>query len=322
MIIRLHVFSGQLLLALVGLHAFSFNSVPQARCRPTLALDMDRRSALTTAGGMLLSQSLLTTLPQEARAEDAVAPITDKVVMDVRISRQDGSFYVRDDLDDKPENNVYYGQLTLGLFGTIAPKTVDLFLSYVNVTFNPSDDNPLPSYARSSFVSLDQGTGLLNGGKIPSLEVTDFGGSTAIKYGGRVFGAPLWVDARQTERISHGTTKGLLTHRTLDVAPTFGITTRTNAELDSTSTVFGQLVLDAKGKEFLSVIEDIPTYSMERPRGDPRQETVMDTVQSSVFNSQKEVFRTVAKSFGDSRLSKVYEGKLMRRVEVTQVKLL
>jgi cyclophilin family peptidyl-prolyl cis-trans isomerase len=279
---------------------------------------LDRRSALASAAAALLVSTPL--LTGAAESPSTLAPITSKVLFDVRISRQDGTFYVRDDLDDSPENKVFYGQLTLGLFGTTVPRTVQEFLNYVDGKFNPMDDNPLPSYSRSSFISLDQSTGLLVGGYIPSLEVADFGGSTAIKYGGRVLPAPLWVDNQQTERFSHNT-KGLLTHRTLDVGPTFGITTRSAQELDDTHTVFGQLILDAAGLEFLKVVEDLPTYSMEAPRGDPRDENALNVLSSAVFNSQREVFRSAAKTFGDGRVSKVFAGKLLRRVEVTQVKL-
>lgn len=296
------------------------NFICASRCKHStsvlLAHGVDRRAALATSMAVLTASRLPTA---QAAAPDTLAPITDKVLMDVRISRQDGTFYVRDDLEDTPENKVFYGQLTIGLFGTLAPKTVTEFLSYVDINFNPTDENPLPSYARSSFVSLDQSTGLLLGGNIPSLEVTEFGGSTALKYGGRILMAPLWFDGQQTERISH-TRKGLLTHRTLDVTPTFGITTRPATELDGTHTVFGQLLLDDTSQSFLNLVQDLPTYSMERPRGDPRQETAMDNVASAVFNSQREIFRSAAQTLGDTRVSKLYPGKLLRRVEVTQIR--
>jgi len=267
---------------------------------------------------MIIAQQLA---PLEAHASEdtSKATITDKVVMDVRISRQDGTFYVRDDLDDSPENKVFYGQLTFALFGDLAPQAVKQFLSYVDIDFNPSDDNPMPSYARSTFVSFDQSTGLLLGGYIPSLQVTDFGGSAALKYGGRVLSAPLWADKVPKEQVKHET-KGLLTHRTLEVAPTFGITTRSAPELDDTHTVFGQVILDDSSRAFLDIVRDLPTYSMEKPRGDPREETALDDVASAVFNSQREFFRSAAKTVGDTRLEKVFPGKLLRRVEVTQVK--
>lgn len=63
--------------------------------------------ASSPAGGEVVSSWIS---PEEAT-------VTQKVFMDVRISRQDGTFYVRDDLPDTPENRVYTGRLVIGLFG-------------------------------------------------------------------------------------------------------------------------------------------------------------------------------------------------------------
>jgi hypothetical protein len=134
---------------------------PLAAQHPTthLPMEMDRRSAIALA---LLGTALV--LPSDPTyADDGLMgdmpPITHSVYMNVRISRQDGTFYVRDDLEDRPENRVFTGTLKLGLFGTLAPRAVQQFLSYVKVTYNPLDDDPLPSYSRSSFSALDQATG-------------------------------------------------------------------------------------------------------------------------------------------------------------------
>lgn len=43
---------------------------------------------------------------------------------------------------------------------------------------------------------------------------------------------------------------------------------------------------------------------------------------SSVFTAQRKIFRGAAKTFGDTRLDKVYDGKLLRRIEVTKVGVL
>eukprot|EP00593_Proboscia_inermis_P002852 CAMPEP_0171298528 /NCGR_PEP_ID=MMETSP0816-20121228/7316_1 /TAXON_ID=420281 /ORGANISM="Proboscia inermis, Strain CCAP1064/1" /LENGTH=69 /DNA_ID=CAMNT_0011773639 /DNA_START=198 /DNA_END=407 /DNA_ORIENTATION=+ len=64
-------------------------------------------------------------------------------------------------------------------------------------------------------------------------------------------------------------------------------------------------------------MEDIPTYSEKGVPGD----NVGNTVAGSIFATQRQLFRGAAKSFGDGRLDKVYEGKLLRRVEVTRVQL-
>jgi hypothetical protein len=106
--------------------------------------------------------------------------VTHKVRMDVRISRADGSFYVRDapppaasasssssssvvNDDDDP----FYGTLVLGLFGNVAPVHVGRFLGYVDVPYDV--DSPLPSYSRSKFDTLDASTGLLIGGTVSSV---------------------------------------------------------------------------------------------------------------------------------------------------------
>jgi cyclophilin family peptidyl-prolyl cis-trans isomerase len=241
--------------------------------------------------------------------------ITDKVFMDIRVARQDGSTYVRDDLPDTFENTVIRTRLVFGLYGKLAPNNVQKFLNYI-VPPNDSDvDDPYPSYGRSNFPSFDQSTGLLGGGYIPSLRVKDIGGSTALTYGARVLSAPLWID-QSSSKLSHST-KGLLTHRTLDVTPAFGMTTRECRSLDATHTVFGQVLWNDETLDFFRALQDFPTYSVDRPSGNDEFGT--GAVASSVFAAQRSIFRGAAKSLGDSRVNKVYEGKLLRRIEVLQV---
>lgn len=138
---------------------------------------------------------------------------------------------------------------------------------------------------------------------------------TALTYGSRVLPATLWID-KSTEKISHST-RGLLTHKTLDATPSFGITTRREQSLDSTHTVFGQVLWDEETISLFRDFEDIPTYAMDRPSGYDDFNT--GGMATSVYNAQKDFFRGAAKTFGDTRVSKLYEGKLLRRVEVLQV---
>jgi len=268
----------------------------------------------------------------------AMSPkVTDRVFLNVRISRQDGTFYVRDDLPDTPENNVFYGRLVLELFGEVAPATVERFKSYItSATSQVLDDNPLPSYSRATFPAVDPATGVLAAGKIPGLELTTVvGGATALQYGGRLLPAPLWVErgggTASNTKLSH-VGKGLLTHKVLESLPVFGITTRTDTtQLDPTHIVFGRLVLssdsnkdDDDGAKFLQIVSTLPTYS-ERSRPITAESGVgpgVDEVAQAVFAAQRSFFRSTAKSFGDSRLEKVYDGKLLRRVEVTQAGIL
>ena len=254
------------------------------------------------------------------------AQITNRVFLKVRVSRQDGTFYVRDDLPDTPENRVFQGQLVVGLFGKVAPVAVGRFLSYVDTESDPLNDNPLPSYGRSYFPSLDPRTGLLMGGTIPSLQITEVSGSVALQYGGRLLPATLWVEPSDLlQRVTH-TRKGLLTHRILDATPAFGITTRSDTrELDRSHTAFGTLLPgDGDNQAFLDIVRDLPTYSMERPASSTLDlasdnYNVVDDAAGAIFNAQRNFFRTAAKTLGDTRLDKVYEGKILRRIEVTQV---
>jgi hypothetical protein len=96
--------------------------------------------------------------------------------MDVRISRADGSFYVRDappasssssSSSSVDDDDPFYGTLVLGLFGDVAPNHVMRFLGYVDVPYDV--DAPLPSYSRSKFDTLDASTGLLIGGTVSSV---------------------------------------------------------------------------------------------------------------------------------------------------------
>ena len=309
------------------------------------------------------------------------AKITHKVFFNVRISRSDGTFYIRDEdetnVNIEPENRVYYGQLIFGLFGNNAPKHVQRFLEYIvdpttttatatplstsSSTMTTNDETSYPSYSRSSFTQYDDATGILYGGTIPSLEIVEIQQSVALRYGNRLMPAKLWIeDATATSvsnKISHDR-MGLLTHAQLDATPVFGITTRNDATiLNPTHTVFGTFIMNSDAKEFLHRISTIPTYSIDRPIAPPQSssfistpsqfiiddnntrsattlpsymiqqkpDTMMTTMKpatDAIYNLQREFFRNTAKTLGDTRINKLYNGKLLRRVEVTQVGLL
>lgn len=303
---------------------------------------INRRTCIEVLQGLSLCSVFLSS-PNAALAATTPIPqkdgdspvITDKVFFDVRVARQDGSTYVRDDMpNDDPatpfENRVLTVRLVFGLFGTLAPHSVEEFLKYIvapSTTENDNDvDNPYPSYSRSTFTSLDQRTGVLQGGYIPSLRLQELSGSTALTYGSRVLPAPLWIDrppsslAANQPRLSH-TTKGLLTHRTLDPLPSFGITTRACPdELDATHTIFGQVLWDDATVEWFQQLQDLPTYQLNRPAdSNNNSNDVVGEVATSVFKAQRDFFRGAAQSVGDTRVTKLYEGKLLRRMEVMQV---
>lgn len=96
--------------------------------------------------------------------------VTNTIYMDVRISRADGTFYVRDNETGNDEDP-FYGRLVIGLFGKRTPNHVQQFMKYVTVGEESYDvNNPLPSYSTSKFPLLDTSSGLLIGGKVRSVQ--------------------------------------------------------------------------------------------------------------------------------------------------------
>lgn len=248
--------------------------------------------------------------------------ITHKVNFNVRISRADGTFYVRDDPPDvipTPDNQVFTGTITVGLYGTHAPNHVSKFLQYADSSnYDPLEDFPLPSYSKSIFTTFIQSNGVLIGGSIPGLSISSINGASALEYRGRVIPASLWIDdfTQQKAKIPHFK-KGLITHRNLDVLPNFGITTREANELNGSHTVFGEIIPTDSSNAFFSRIVDLPTYSMSTDN--TINNPAVGEVASSFYSFQKDLFRSAAKTFGDTRLDNIYEGKILRRVEVTSV---
>ncbi len=282
--------------------------------------------------------------------------ITHKVNINVRISRADGTFYVRDDPPGTiptPDNQVFTGTLTLGLYGSNAPNHVSRFLQYAvdSTMVDPFEDIPKPSYSRSLFTTFSQSNGLLTAGTIPGLHLTTFNGASALEYRGRITPASLWLEKKSTNNaglqgqeekpivLTHSR-GGLLTHRNLDVLPDYGITTREARELDSTHTIFGEVLPTESSKAFFNRIVDLPTYSNSRPMSvgtnisstnsttsstlkndNLTSNSAVEEVASSFYSFQKDLFRSAAKTFGDTRIDNIYEGKILRRVEVTSVSI-
>lgn len=82
-------------------------------------------------------------------------------------------------------------------------------------------------------------------------------------------------------------------------------------------TVFGQVLWDDSTLAFFRDLEGIPTYSVDRPSG--LDDFDVGGVAASVFNAQRDFMRGAAKTLGDDRVNKLYNGKLMRRMEVLRV---
>mmetsp|Transcript_8183 Transcript_8183/g.16520 ORF Transcript_8183/g.16520 Transcript_8183/m.16520 type:complete len:317 (-) Transcript_8183:9-959(-) len=277
----------------------------------TKPIDLGRRH-------LLLSPPILLTLPFASFAATDTVPastasttfpvITHRVRFSVRISRPDGTFATRDDNDPEPP---YRTSLVFGLYGEAAPTSVAQFLSYINPV--TKDDEPSPSYSSSLFTALSPEDGLLEGGKIKGLESTSFNNQAVLQYGGKLLPSPLWLNPSSLPRLPHD--RGLLlTHRDLDLAPTFSITTKKSPNLNPTHTVFGEVL---EGDEFVRKCEFLPTYSVSTSTSEEP-----GSLASEVFTSQKNLFRNVAKSIGDTRIDSLYEGKLLRKVDVSSAELL
>ncbi len=131
--------------------------------------DVSSRVALAMAGDEIIKSkgSSTTTIGKNDDDIRGLLPkmVTNKVYMDVRISRADGTFYVRDNKDGNDEDP-FYGRLIIGLFGKRTPNHVQEFLKYVTNGELYDVNNPLPSYSTSKFPLLDISSGLLIGGKV------------------------------------------------------------------------------------------------------------------------------------------------------------
>ena len=281
-------------------------------CGRRAVLDLGRVAAASTVflTPAARADTTATTTVAPSPTSFAAAPkVTHKIFFDVRIARADGTFATRDN-DPDP---VYRSSLVFGLYGDLAPRHVSEFMKYIDVPTPASADDPSnPSYASSLFPAVIPDTGLIVGGKIKGLEPANFNGASALNYGGRLLPSPLWLESGG-EKLKHDRS-GLLTHRDLDPLPLFGVTTKGMPSLDETHTVFGQVL---EGGEFMRRVEFLPTYSISTSSIEEP-----GSVSESVFTFQKQLFRGAAKAAGDKRLEDLYEGKLLRKVDVTRVGVL
>uniref|UniRef100_A0A7S1FPN0 PPIase cyclophilin-type domain-containing protein n=1 Tax=Corethron hystrix TaxID=216773 RepID=A0A7S1FPN0_9STRA len=298
----------------------------------------DRRSVLQTILTSSIStsfSSFLVPFHSLAATESPISPLrepsdaTDKVYIKVRISRSDGSFYDRSgESSVDPTDDVFSAKIKIELFGKSFPVHVEQFLKFVEANKSIGlEDDPFPNYSTSIFSSYDDAQGILYGGTIPGLSVENFAGSSALRYGNRIIPSKLWLENQRSEStlISGLLPAGMLVHRSLDVMPSFGITVRPttvrNNKLLASSDeaiVFGQVILDEDGKQFLARVSSLPTYSVDRPMY-PGENDLRRGVATNVYNGQRDFMRGFANAIGDIRVTKVYNGKLLRRVEVTEV---
>ena len=223
--------------------------------------------------------------------------VTEKVRFEFRIARPDGSFSTRENDEDPP----IFGGLDFGLFGGMVPANVALFLDFALGT-----DGLQYSAMESNFGSLVMARRPLQ------LEFRDLFGEQVLFLGDRAFfdGDDQTIAKKAKEEISllKHDGPGLLTRRKGDVYD-FGITTRAAPELDDEWTVFGKVLKDTSG--LLPRIINLPVYSDDAKNDSP--------IARDVYKAQRDTFRNVAEALNDSRRDAVYPGKILRRVEITQV---
>jgi len=297
--------------------------------------DGSRRRIAAGLLGIASGGAAVVTIPSPSRADAQsfceIPATTDEVRLRVRISRSDGTFYDKTgEGGDTPGDSVFSASLRIGLFGTSAPIHAQQFLKYIDggevsgtSVAVGEDDEPFPSYGSSSFKSYDDALGILEGGSISGLSAESFGGAPALRYGRRLIPATLWLE-KNGNNMSGTCPPGMLVHRTLDVLPTFGVTVRPTTVRDGKivgsrdeTIVFGRVTIDGDAENFFSAASALPTYSVERPTYSD-EGGITQTVAANVFNNQRDFMRNFAGAIGDTRLSKVYNGKLLRRVEVTE----
>ena len=110
---------------------------------------------------------------------------------------------------------------------------------------------------------------------------------------------------------------GILTRQRGDAPQAFGLTVAGSKALDATNQAFGRVVRDPSG--LLAAIGTLNAYSLDAAP-DGLSKDVPGA--AAIYRAQKDAFRGAAKAFGDGRASKIFPGKLLRRVEITRVELL
>jgi len=201
----------------------------------------------------------------------------------------------------RPEG-LYTGDVVVGLYGALAPQSAAKFLEYAS-----ADE---PGYRQSVFFRMEPGV-LLEGGRLGDLQLVTLAGTETLQYAGRVVPNSMSKMALDDNDLRHNR-RGLLTHRRLEATGEFGITLGPNVALDDTHVIFGEVL---QGREFLDEVEGVPVLqdAVDGPLG---------AAGSEWLRAQKRGFRALARLIGDDRVNKVYENKLLRRVDVADCRVL
>ena len=225
--------------------------------------------------------------------------VTDRVFLDIRIIQS----YSVEVLEDAAVR----GRLTINLFGRSAPKGVKKFLEFVD-----GDPGQFartgggPAYSSASFDKLKPYV-QVEGGKIAGLKTTSFAGQQEYEYLGRLLSLRPVVEVND---LRHDR-RGLLTRPIFAPGPEFGVTLAPAPSLDGSNEVIGQLdPRDAGNELLLAALESLPFITGKSLEGE-------GTPENALFQAQKALFTSIAKTTGDTR-AEDRTGVLLRRVEITR----
>jgi hypothetical protein len=255
---------------------------------------------------------------------DAPTKATSVLKLSVRVARPDGTFYVKPKGEEDPEPPVF-ADVELELYGSEAPAATAMFLTFA------VGDPAAPASATYASALIDERVGdvVYAAKRLRGLAerdvfgervlVTSKDGTNALSRAGEEVERLL---PKETSSMKHDAA-GLITRRRTDVGrdlPGFGVTLAPAPSLDATNEVFGRLRPSKGTTALLTALAGLPVYSSaySGPEG-PTSKT--ETIAEELYRAQNEAFRGAAAAIGDGRAGNVFPGKLLRRVEVTSVKL-
>ena len=255
---------------------------------------------------------------QKAALEGTTAATT-TVRLSMRIARPDGTFYVRAKGEEDPEPPKI-GDVDVELFGR-APAAVATFLAFA--LGDPASADA-PTYASAILDERAADAPVIYAARrLRGVETRSIGGEQILvrsRDGGEVLSRNAEAIAaklrKEPSAIAHDAA-GILTRQRGDAPQAFGLTVAASKTLDATNQAFGRVVRDPSG--LLAAIGTLNAYSLDAAP-DGLSKDVPGA--AAIYRAQKDAFRGAAKAFGDGRASKIFPGKLLRRVEITRVELL
>ena len=272
------------------------------------------------------SRETSTVLAAQKAALEGTTAATTTVRLSMRIARPDGTFYVRGKGEEDPEPPKI-GDVDVQLYGNLAPAAVATFLAFA--LGDPASADA-PTYASAI---LDERGASSDGQQLPvvyaarrlrGVETRSIGGEQILvrsRDGGEVLSRNAEAIAaklrKEPSAVSHGDAAGILTRQRGDAPQAFGLTVAGSKVLDATNQAFGRVVRD--NSNLISAISTLNAYSLDAAP-DGLSKDVPGA--AAIYRAQKDAFRGAAKAFGDGRASKIFPGKLLRRVEITRVELL